>query len=123
LIYGISVFTHLSAPWELKWLEELHRVLKPGGVILMTVHGQTAINFAALQPAIYKELVEKVQIEGLVVTSPNDQLNGFVEHPEEYVNTFHSEGHIFKIWGNYLKNIKIIPGYVFTHDLVIATKR
>jgi ubiquinone/menaquinone biosynthesis C-methylase UbiE len=38
-IYGLSVFTHLSAKMHQEWFVELLRVLKPGGVILVTTHG------------------------------------------------------------------------------------
>jgi len=38
-IYTISVFTHLSEDLHFQWKKELLRVLRPGGLILMTVHG------------------------------------------------------------------------------------
>ena len=37
-IYSYSVFTHLSEENHLNWLKELSRILKPGGVMLHTVH-------------------------------------------------------------------------------------
>jgi SAM-dependent methyltransferase len=39
LLYGISVFTHLDEPLQRPWIEELRRVVKPGGHILITVSG------------------------------------------------------------------------------------
>ncbi|MEQ1492877.1 MAG: class I SAM-dependent methyltransferase, partial [Terricaulis sp.] len=35
-IYGLSVFTHLSLDLQYKWACELHRVLKPNGLTLLT---------------------------------------------------------------------------------------
>lgn len=122
VIYGVSVFTHLRANWELRWLEELHRVLRPGGVVLMTVHGQTAIDFAGLTPEVYAALQNRVEQEGLAVTSDNHQLDGFVEHPSEYVNVFHSKRHISSVWGRFFSRITHLQGYIFTHDLIVATK-
>jgi SAM-dependent methyltransferase len=122
VIYGISVFTHLKAPWEERWLAELHRVLRPGGVLMMTVHGQTAIDFANLTPENFRALQARVQTEGLAVTSSNNQLDGFVEHPEEYVNVFHSPEHIRTVWGRHFNDIRQLPGYIFTHDLIVARK-
>jgi SAM-dependent methyltransferase len=123
VIYGVSVFTHLRLPWEAKWLQELHRVLRPGGTLLMTVHGRTAIDFAQLTPATYPELLSRVEREGLVVTSTNSQLDGFVDHPEEYVNVFHSEKHVRDVWGQWFHSIEQLRGYIFTHDLVVASRR
>ena len=122
VIYGVSVFTHLRANWELRWLEELHRVLRPGGVVLMTIHGQTAIDFAGLTPSVYAELMDRVEREGLAFTSENHQLDGFVETPSEYVNVFHSKRHISNVWGKFFRKIEQLPGYIFTHDLIVATK-
>ena len=39
IIYGISIFTHLSEPMHQKWIKELHRVLVPGGVLVFTTQG------------------------------------------------------------------------------------
>ncbi len=36
LVYAYSVFTHLSTHWA-GWLLEMHRLLKPGGLLLATV--------------------------------------------------------------------------------------
>jgi SAM-dependent methyltransferase len=39
--YAISVFTHLREDYQHAWLEELARVTRPGGTVLLTVHGPT----------------------------------------------------------------------------------
>jgi ubiquinone/menaquinone biosynthesis C-methylase UbiE len=39
-IYGISIFTHLSKEMHFNWFNELKRVLKPGGVMLITTQGE-----------------------------------------------------------------------------------
>lgn len=41
LVYAISVFTHLSEATGLNWIEELYRVLKPGGILLVTLKGDS----------------------------------------------------------------------------------
>ena len=41
VIYGISVFTHIKYNWDM-WLLELRRVLKPGGLLIQTIHSEFA---------------------------------------------------------------------------------
>ena len=40
LVYGLSVLTHLTQDLQRAWLAELRRVLRPGGRLLLSVHGE-----------------------------------------------------------------------------------
>jgi SAM-dependent methyltransferase len=41
LVYALSVFTHLTGDLQLAWRDELRRVLRPGGFLLLTTHGNS----------------------------------------------------------------------------------
>ena len=41
LVYAISVFTHLPRDLERAWIEELSRIVAPGGLLLLTTHGDS----------------------------------------------------------------------------------
>jgi SAM-dependent methyltransferase len=40
LCYSVSVFTHLPESLQRPWIEELHRVIAPGGVLVLTLSGR-----------------------------------------------------------------------------------
>jgi SAM-dependent methyltransferase len=41
LVYAISVFTHLTEPSARAWMAELTRILAPGGILVVTTHGDS----------------------------------------------------------------------------------
>lgn len=40
-LYAFSVFTHLSVDLAASWLAELRRVIRPGGLMWFTIHGES----------------------------------------------------------------------------------
>ncbi len=43
LIYAISIWSHFAPELGLRWFEEIHRLLRPGGHLVCTTHGLTSI--------------------------------------------------------------------------------
>jgi len=46
-VYAISVWSHFSAGAALRWLAEMHRILRPGGALVITTHGLDAVAYFA----------------------------------------------------------------------------
>jgi SAM-dependent methyltransferase len=51
LIYAYSIFSHFEEKTHLKWLSELHRLLRPGGLLIVSVHGETILKHCESQNA------------------------------------------------------------------------
>jgi SAM-dependent methyltransferase len=81
LVYALSVFTHLPETLQDAWMQELRRVLRPGGHLLLTTHGEHYL----------EELTEderrRFQAGALVLRRddrPGSNVCG-AYHPESYV--------------------------------------
>jgi SAM-dependent methyltransferase len=44
VVYALSVFTHLPEPLQHAWMQELRRVVRPGGHVIFTTHGARYLN-------------------------------------------------------------------------------
>ena len=85
-IYGMSVFTHIKYLWD-TWLLELRRVLKPGGVLIQSIHTEHAWSFFAehreedwARDALGPMLVEHLEMPAdFVYFGRSGQEPGFLE--------------------------------------------
>jgi SAM-dependent methyltransferase len=123
LVIGLSVFTHFRATLQDEWLAELSRITRSRGILLMTFHGETAIDYARLAPGEYLALLGAVQKRGLLCSGANEQIDGYADHENEYVNVFHAASYVRRHWSRYFDVLDILPGYIFTHDLAVLRKR
>jgi SAM-dependent methyltransferase len=80
-IYSFSVFTHLREPLQFHWIDELARVLKPGGYIYLTTHGDYYL------PELNSSEQEQFKKGELVVREEEQSGSNFcaVFHPPSYV--------------------------------------
>lgn len=45
IVWSYSVFTHINEEYNLKWMKEIHRVLRKGGMFILTTQGRDFIKF------------------------------------------------------------------------------
>ncbi len=63
-VYALSIFTHLAERHALPWMAELRRVVKPGGLLLLTVAGEAyRERLAPAEGARYDRGEEVVQFD------------------------------------------------------------
>lgn len=47
LVYAISIWSHFAPDLGLRWFDEMHRLLRPGGHLVMTTHGVMSVDYYA----------------------------------------------------------------------------
>ena len=83
LVYAFSVMTHLSEDLQRSWLQELHRVLRPGGHLLISTLGEYYASRNRLT-ASERESFSKGNLVVLYERSAGTSLCS-AYHPPEYV--------------------------------------
>jgi SAM-dependent methyltransferase len=80
-LYSLSIFTHLAEPLQVPWMQELTRVVKPGGHLLLTFHGRSRLE------TLTEPFISTFESGELTVWRP-EQSGGSgcaVWHPERYI--------------------------------------
>lgn len=117
LVYGASVFTHLDEARQQRWLIELARVLKPGGVLLLSTHGPTAFEYN-------REVFSQAQVTAF-------RNRGFVflrnihdgVLPDWYQSSFQTADHVRRTFGQHFEVVDHLHrGMTGFQDLAVCRK-
>lgn len=129
LVYSVSIFTHLNAQSHGGWLAELHRILRPGAVALLSIHGPHAYEGARSggQAGIGRGLASRLARRGSLIEED------FVFEPYDdrelpgiqgaYGLTFQSHDQVRRIWGEQFDVAEIRPKIINNwQDLVVLRR-
>ncbi len=94
LVYAYSVFTHLPAHLQSYWLGEMRKVLKPGGFLYVTLHGESCIH------GLDEKLQNDFRAGRFVVIEEEQAGTNYCAayHPEAYVRGEFSRGFSVKVF-------------------------
>ena len=109
-IWSLSVFTHLDQEQGAAWRAELARVLAPGGVLIATTHGATALAKIAAEPALaaqvgfaperQRDVQRQMASEGFVFVPYQGDVLEVARAGEVYGLTFASAEHVERSWSD-----------------------
>jgi len=114
LILAISVFTHLDEEPQLRWLEELQRILRPGGVLLASLHGEHSWT------ALPREDLETLRRRGFLFKT-SAKLRGIV--PGWYHTAYHSRDYAERTFSRSFTVLSYRDAGLGYQDLVALERR
>ena len=106
LILASSVFTHIPLDTQGLWLQEMQRILHPGGIFICSVLGQNHISLLLSEPE--KEQLRRVG--NLTLTSENDQATYSTRVGGSAWDVFQTRSEVIKVFSSYFQIIDYIPG-------------
>lgn len=106
-IYSISVFTHIDEKLQLAWIRELHRLLKPNGILLISVLGSHS------HKLLPKDARNKLQSDGFVF---------FKIFPSWYQLAYHTKEYIIRNFSDHFKQLAYIENGIRDQDAVLFQK-
>ncbi|MBX9590216.1 MAG: class I SAM-dependent methyltransferase [Hyphomonadaceae bacterium] len=119
LVYAVSVMTHLTRDAQAKWLAEVRRVLRPGGVAILTFHGCTALAFASA--FLSERMVENFKRNGFDDSMECNHLDAIIG-AGYYKSTFQTQDDVRTHWGQHLKVVDIRESAVGMQDAAVLVK-
>lgn len=130
IVSAFSVFTHIDE-FELSWLAEVRRILRPGGLAYLTIHSDHTWRIMKPEWPVYQalwrmrdELVSyKITQEMLAAPLPREKTVFRWLSAETYnTNVFHTADYIRDAWGRFLEVVEIIPQGHNYQDVVVLRK-
>ncbi len=110
LIYSLSLLTHLPEASSEEWLGEFHRMLVPGGMLIVTTSGEIvleAIKNSEIQQSSFFidraraiEILEDLPHEGIICVKYPATVLEAAKAGAEYGNTFIHPDYVKKRWNN-----------------------
>ena len=109
VITAFSVFTHIDE-LESPWLVELRRILKPGGLLYVTIHDEAF--WDEMPDSVLAALQRSPSGSHLRHESPfpgERSAFHFTEQSHYSCNVFHSRNYIQREWGRFFDVLKVTP--------------
>lgn len=119
LVIGNSVLTHLTKNLQLLWLDEMRRILAPGGLCLASVLGDFATSFSRPDARVRYILTR----DGLFDEWKDASLEGVA--PEGYYrDTLQTQAYTRNAYEKYFEILDYVEGgWLKFQDLVVMRKR
>jgi SAM-dependent methyltransferase len=117
-IFSISVFTHLDEDMQLAWLQELRRITRPGGHVLVSLHSP------ATDAQLTRAQRERMASKGFLYVVGQTgalKLDGL---PDFYQSAFHSREYVREVWGRTFEVVSHVDRGINAHqDAVLLRAR
>jgi SAM-dependent methyltransferase len=117
VIYGISVMTHIRQSQQVAWLEELKRILAPGGVLILTTSGSGALAFGSRW--LDRRCLDSWRNLGFLEFDHASKYDRDIGGGSYYIQAYQSFDNTRRRWGEIVDIVGFIPSVFGYQDVVV----
>jgi SAM-dependent methyltransferase len=114
-VAGLSVLTHLPEDMQFAWLEELRRITRPGGHLILSTSGER--NYSQLADWARRQVEEK----GFLYLDLD--YGQSISLPAFYQNAFHSLDYVRREWSRYFDVLDTQPARLQSYQDTVLLRR
>jgi SAM-dependent methyltransferase len=120
LVIANSVLSHLTLNAMEQWLQEVHRLLKPGGLALLSYHGNFSLAGFCSKT---EDFVKKVIQTGFNADLKAQEVNDMISDPEYYRHTFMTDAFAAELFSTYFDLEEVVVGFVSRFQNLAVLRR
>lgn len=118
LIIGISVCTHLAERDQHLWLDELRRISKPGGIVLVSIQGYAQSGLYRFNPNDIRQSIER----GFHVVGVNPAINELLTESTYYKDVVQTRDNVAANWSRHFEVVDFVDGMAANQDMVVMRR-
>lgn len=136
VITAYSVFSHFSAIQATRWLDEFHRIARPGATLILTTYGRGHLDYVCDTPVDQLPPNKVVQLKDITDAGGKSEFVRMFDLGEMlfYVRNpnfgLHDYGHAYvgpefvrRIWGRNFEVVEIIDNYQQLEQMAVVLRK
>ncbi len=124
-VSAMSVFTHIDS-FELQWLAELRRIMKPGAIALITIVTDHQLRIMSPEWPMYDAVTQHAAWDGTALErlGSTDKVVFRWDKASPYTsNVFYSKGYIQATWSKFFDILKYRHNFEMYQDLLVLRRK
>ncbi len=115
LIYLVSVFTHINEEMQWQWLQEFKRIIKPEGILIISIISTPR------NPQEAAKVAAELEKNGVYFTRTHQGKDNVF--PDWYQTAYISENYVRNKWANDFKIVDYIPGGIRGRQHIVVLQK
>jgi SAM-dependent methyltransferase len=120
-VFSVSVMTHLAPDVQQAWLNDLARIVRPDGIVLMSFGGPGAVAWSSVWNG--PEYLDAFFRDGFHADQADHALRDQISDSSYYRNVAQTHEHVRREWAKYFEIVEILHEAIGNLDVAVLRRR